>query len=152
MKLQADQVGTLNGMIWPNLCLPSLRVSPETARNRDHCFLYVFLMSCSIWPQWTWMGLFLVRPLCWKQCHRGKLSQQGDGLQAVYRVVVNGKWPSRLRFAKTNYLELLAVFIALKHFLPFLQYCHILISSHRSATIPYITSRRGGCSPHPGKS
>lgn len=85
---------------------------------------------------------FLVWALCWKQRRRGKLSQQSDGLRAVYRMVANGKWPSRLRFARTNYLELLAVFVALKHFLPFLHDCHILISSDSSTTIPYITHQR----------
>lgn len=57
-------------------------------------------------------------------------------------MVANGEWPSRLRFAKTNYFELPAVFIALKHFVPFLHDCHILISSDSAATIPHITHQR----------
>lgn len=89
---------------------------------------------------------FSVRPLCSKQHHGGKLSQQSERLGAVCRMAANGKWPSRLRRAKTNYLELLAAFIALKHVLPFLQHCHILIRPDSSTTIPYITHQRGGCS------
>lgn len=74
------------------------------------------------------------------------MSQQGDGLRAMYRVLENGKWPSPLRFAKTNYLELLAVFIALKHFRPFLHRCHILISSDRSTKTPHVAREMVGCS------
>lgn len=68
-------------------------------------------------------------------CHN---SLMGFGL---CRMVANGKWPSQLCFAKTNYLELLALFIALKHSLPFLHHCHILISCDSFTTIPHISHR-----------
>lgn len=56
---------------------------------------------------------------------------------------VNGTWPIRLRRAHINYLELLAVFLALKHFLPFLQGSHVLVRSDNSTTVAYI-NRQGG--------
>lgn len=108
----------------------------------------LFLMSCFLRPQSASpRSARTHRPslsvsLCWKQRPAGKLSQQSDGLRAASRMLQNHKRPSRLRLAKTNDLELLAVFRALKHFLPFLHDCHIVISSDSSTTKPYISRQR----------
>ena len=57
--------------------------------------------------------------------------------------VVSGTWEYNLRNAHINYLELMAVFLALKHFLPFLQHSHVLVRSDNTTTISYI-NRQGG--------
>lgn len=68
-----------------------------------------------------------------KTCHN---RVTGCGLCTECRRTANGHRRSAL--AKTNYSEPLAVFIALKHFLPFLHHCHILISSDCSTETPHI--------------
>ena len=50
------------------------------------------------------------------------------GWGAVYEEeAMNGVWSQQLRLVHINYLELLTVFLSLKHFLPFLQNCDILV-------------------------
>ena len=56
---------------------------------------------------------------------------------------VGGTWDCSLRNAHINYLELMAVFLALKHFLPFLQHSHVLVRSDNTTTVSYI-NRQGG--------
>ncbi len=56
---------------------------------------------------------------------------------------VNGTWPPRLRHAHINYLELLAIFLALKHFLPLLRNCHVLVRTDNTTAVAYI-NRQGG--------
>lgn len=77
-----------------------------------------------------------------KTCHN---RVTGCGLCTEGRQTANGHRGSAL--AKTNYSEPLAVFIALKHFLPFLHHCHILKSSDCSTetlhTAPSAPSRWG---------
>lgn len=68
-----------------------------------------------------------------KTCHN---RVTGCGLCTECRQTANGHRRSAL--AKTNYSEPLAVFIALKHFLPFLHHCHILISADCSTETPHI--------------
>ncbi len=135
---------------WSRLDRVSNKSSIQSAENRDVTLF--FLCVPDVWrlvlsdhglplhtqPVST-ARLFLAWALCWKQRRRAKLSQQSDGLRAVCTMVANGKWPSQLRFAKTNYLELLQAFIALKHFLPFLHDCHMLISCDSNTAIRHIT-------------
>ncbi|XP_029965627.1 uncharacterized protein LOC115401518 [Salarias fasciatus] len=56
---------------------------------------------------------------------------------------VNGTWPPTLRQAHINYLELLAVFLALRHFLPLLGKCHVLVRADNTTAVAYI-NREGG--------
>ncbi|KAL6465657.1 hypothetical protein MHYP_G00257900 [Metynnis hypsauchen] len=56
---------------------------------------------------------------------------------------VNGVWPPQLIQAHINYLELLAVFLAVKHFRKFLQGQHVLIKTDNSTVVAYI-NRQGG--------
>ena len=55
---------------------------------------------------------------------------------------VNGVWPPQLSQAHINYLELLAVFLAVKHFRKFLQGQHVLIKTDNSTVVAYI-NRQG---------
>ena len=56
---------------------------------------------------------------------------------------VNGVWPSELAQAHINYLELLAVFLALKHFAQLLRDKHVLLKSDNTTVVAYI-NRQGG--------
>ncbi|XP_052473657.1 uncharacterized protein LOC128030230 [Carassius gibelio] len=56
---------------------------------------------------------------------------------------VNGLWPSRLRSAHINYLELMAIWKALNYFLPRLQGHHVLVRCDNTTTVAYI-NRQGG--------
>ncbi|KAL6467752.1 hypothetical protein MHYP_G00234290 [Metynnis hypsauchen] len=69
-------------------------------------------------------------------------SLSGWGATLMGRAV-NGVWPPQLSQAHINYLELLAVFLAVKHFRKFLQGQHVLIKSDNSTVVAYI-NRQGG--------
>ncbi|KAK5930500.1 hypothetical protein CgunFtcFv8_026728 [Champsocephalus gunnari] len=56
---------------------------------------------------------------------------------------VRGLWSRDLQRAHINYLELLAVCLTLKHFLPFLRRHHVLVRTDNTTTISYI-NRQGG--------
>ncbi|XP_053296886.1 uncharacterized protein LOC128456655 [Pleuronectes platessa] len=55
----------------------------------------------------------------------------------------NGMWSTDLKHAHINYLELMAVFLTLKHFLPFLRGHHVLVRTDNTTTVAYI-NRQGG--------
>jgi len=57
--------------------------------------------------------------------------------------VVNGIWSLDLRYAHINYLELRTVFLALRHFSPFLQSCHILVRTDNTTMVAYINCQGG---------
>jgi len=54
------------------------------------------------------------------------------------RRAVNGFWSLDLRHTHRNYLELFTVFLALRHFLPFLQGYHILVRTDNTTVVAYI--------------
>ncbi|KAK7901815.1 hypothetical protein WMY93_018584 [Mugilogobius chulae] len=56
---------------------------------------------------------------------------------------VNGVWSPRLRQAHINYLELKAVVLTLKHFLPHLRGHHVLVRTDNTSTVAHI-NRQGG--------
>lgn len=56
---------------------------------------------------------------------------------------VSGRWPPHLQDAHINYLELMAVLLALKHFLPLIRGQHVLVRSDNTTTVAYI-NRQGG--------
>ncbi|XP_051994281.1 uncharacterized protein LOC127652201 [Xyrauchen texanus] len=56
---------------------------------------------------------------------------------------VNGSWPSELRSAHINYLELMTVWKALNHFLPRLQGHHVLVRCDNTTAVAHI-NRQGG--------
>lgn len=56
---------------------------------------------------------------------------------------VNGTWSLHLRRAHINYLELMAVFLTLRHFLQFLRGNHVLVRTDNTSTVAYI-NRQGG--------
>ena len=53
---------------------------------------------------------------------------------------VNGKWQADLLSEHINYLELMAVFLALQHFESFLLGCHVLVRTDNMTTRYYSTS------------
>ncbi|XP_050958769.1 LOW QUALITY PROTEIN: uncharacterized protein LOC127160164 [Labeo rohita] len=61
--------------------------------------------------------------------------------------IAKGKWPISLRRAHINYLELLTVFLALKHFVQFLRNHHVLIRSDNTTTVAYVNRQGGTRSP-----
>nr|XP_055040043.1 uncharacterized protein LOC129427314 [Misgurnus anguillicaudatus] len=66
------------------------------------------------------------------------------GWGAVYEGrAINGKWPDTLQSAHINFLELLTVYLALKHFVRFLRNHHVLIRSDNTTAVAYI-NRQGG--------
>ncbi|KAL3999504.1 Ran GTPase-activating protein 1 [Sarotherodon galilaeus] len=56
---------------------------------------------------------------------------------------VSGSWDSQRRGAHINWLELLAAFLALRHFLPLLRNHHVLIRTDNTTVVAYI-NRQGG--------
>ncbi|XP_073725558.1 kinesin-like protein KIF6 isoform X3 [Misgurnus anguillicaudatus] len=56
---------------------------------------------------------------------------------------VNGRWTPQLGELYINMLELMAVFLALKHFLPFLEGFHVLVRTDNTTVVAYI-NRQGG--------
>lgn len=61
---------------------------------------------------------------------------------------VSGSWDSRQRGAHINWLELLAAFLALRHFLPLLRNHHVLIRTDNTTVVAYI-NRQGGLRSRP---
>ncbi|KAI5103666.1 hypothetical protein C0J45_7247 [Silurus meridionalis] len=59
---------------------------------------------------------------------------------------VNGVWPNSLHSAQINYLELLTVLKALKHFLPRLQGHHVLVRCDNTTAVAHINRQGGMCS------
>ena len=58
-----------------------------------------------------------------------------------------GTWGPALRSRHINYLELMAVLLALKRFEPFVRDCHVLIRTDNTATMYYINKQGGLASP-----
>ena len=56
---------------------------------------------------------------------------------------VRGRWSQTLQHLHINFLEHSAVFLSLKHFLPFLSGHHILVRMDNTTTVAYI-NRQGG--------
>ena len=56
---------------------------------------------------------------------------------------VNGLWNSQTRLLHINCLELLAVSLALKHFLPFLKEQHVLVRTDNTTVVAYINKQGG---------
>lgn len=56
---------------------------------------------------------------------------------------INGVWSPHLRRAHINYLELMAVALTLRHFLPFLRGHHVLVRTDNTSTVAHI-NRQGG--------
>ena len=69
-------------------------------------------------------------------------SLSGWGATMMGRAV-NGTWSRDLAQAHINLLELWAVFLALKHFLQFIQGRHVLVKTDNSTVVAYI-NRQGG--------
>ncbi|GAA6100206.1 uncharacterized protein LOC124386150, partial [Tachysurus ichikawai] len=72
-------------------------------------------------------------------------SLKGWGATLMGRAV-NGTWPPQLMHKHINYLELLAVWLALKHFLSFLKGRHVVVETDNSTVVAYINRQGGTCS------
>ena len=55
----------------------------------------------------------------------------------------SGVWAPGLQGAHINYLELMAVFLAVKHFEVFIRGCHVLIRTDNTATMCYVNKQGG---------
>lgn len=69
-------------------------------------------------------------------------SLSGWGATMMGRAV-NGVWSQRLALNHINVLELRAVLLALRHFLPYLRGQHVLVKTDNSTVVAYI-NRQGG--------
>ncbi|XP_047205469.1 uncharacterized protein LOC124857922 [Girardinichthys multiradiatus] len=58
-------------------------------------------------------------------------------------MMVNGVWSPQTQTAHINCLELLAVMLALRHFLPFIKGHHVLVRADNTTVVAYI-NRQGG--------
>ena len=83
------------------------------------------------------MGLPLVRKVVTTDASLSGWGATHEGRSA------RGTWDRTLRFAHINYLELLAVFLALRVFEPFIRGCHVLVRTDNTTTMCYI-NRQGG--------
>ncbi len=63
----------------------------------------------------------------------------GGGIHEGRRV--NGRWGQHLTNLHINYLEMLAVFLTLKHFLPFLKGHHVLVRTDNCCGLHKLTGR-----------
>ena len=59
----------------------------------------------------------------------------------------SGRWEPSMKKAHINYLELMAVFLALKHFRSRIGGCHVLVRSDNTTTVAYINKQGGLKSP-----
>lgn len=57
--------------------------------------------------------------------------------------VARGVWDDRLKTAHINYLELMAVMLALQHFEQFIRGCHVLVRTDNTTTLCYINKQGG---------
>ena len=62
-------------------------------------------------------------------------------------MTAKGVWSDVLRTKHINYLELLAVFLALKRFEPFVRGCHVHVRTDNTATMCYVNKQGGLASP-----
>ena len=100
-------------------------------RWRDRCFL----------SEGVTMGLVTSRKVIttdasltgWGATHEGRSAR--------------GVWDHSLRTAHINYLELMAVWLALQHFHSFIEGCHVLIRTDNTTTKCYI-NKQGGLRSH----
>ncbi|XP_038126440.1 uncharacterized protein LOC119773526 [Cyprinodon tularosa] len=56
---------------------------------------------------------------------------------------VRGRWSQALQRLHINFLELSAVFLSLRHFLPFLSGHHVLVRTDNTTTVAYINRQEG---------
>lgn len=115
--------------------------------TRDLCRSVIVTRACSaalrhwkssdFYAQGTPLGTVMMRKVVTTDA-----SLTGWGATQEGRTV-NGLWPSRLRSAHINYLELMAVWKALNHFLPRLQGHHVLVRCDNTTAVAYI-NRQGG--------
>ncbi|XP_049322641.1 uncharacterized protein LOC125782478 [Astyanax mexicanus] len=56
---------------------------------------------------------------------------------------VNGQWSPSLRLAHVNVLELRAVCLALRHFLPYVENSHVLVRTDNTTVVAYINKQGG---------
>ena len=96
-------------------------------RWRDRCFL----------SEGVTMGLVVSRKVIttdaslmgWGATHEGRAAR--------------GVWDASMRTAHINYLELMAVFLALRHFEPLIRGCHVLVRTDNTTTVCYINKQGG---------
>ena len=83
------------------------------------------------------LGLTLARKVVTTDASLSGWGATHDGRTA------RGMWHGALRRAHINYLELLAVFLALRHFKPLIQGCHVLVRTDNTTTMCYINKQGG---------
>ncbi|CAL9686954.1 unnamed protein product [Knipowitschia caucasica] len=61
--------------------------------------------------------------------------------------IVNGKWSSQMQMCHINFLELQAVWLALRHFLPLIRGQHVLVATDNTTVVAYV-NKQGGLRSH----
>ncbi|KAF7221522.1 putative LOC107375874-like protein, partial [Nothobranchius furzeri] len=121
----------------------SLGLSPVRHRARRVTVSAACVAALRCWrhpsllAQGVPLGLVLVRKVVTTDA---SLSGWGELLEGRS---VRGVWSRELWGTHINYLELLAVFLALRRFLPFLSGHHVLVRTDNTTTVAYI-NRQGG--------
>nr|XP_054607225.1 uncharacterized protein LOC129167121 [Nothobranchius furzeri] len=121
----------------------SLGLSPVRHRARRVTVSAACVAALRCWrhpsllAQGVPLGLVLVRKVVTTDA---SLSGWGGLLEGRS---VRGVWSRELWGTHINYLELLAVFLALRRFLPFLSGHHVLVRTDNTTTVAYI-NRQGG--------
>ena len=120
-----------------SLHLPT-RLTRRRVKVSANCALALKWWSCRrTLTEGVPLGLPLVRKLVTTDASLTGWGATHDGRTA------RGVWDSELRLSHINYLELLAVFLALQEFEQFLTGHHVLIRSDNTTTVSYI-NRQGG--------
>nr|XP_054606384.1 uncharacterized protein LOC129166858 [Nothobranchius furzeri] len=122
----------------------SLGLSPVRHRARRVTVFAACVVALRCWrhpsllAQGVPLGLVLVRKVVTTDA---SLSGWGGGL--LDGRSVRGVWSRELWGTHINYLELLAVFLALRRFLPFLSGHHVLVRTDNTTTVAYINHQGG---------
>ena len=120
-----------------SLCLPT-RFTRRRVRVSANCTLALKWWSNErTLTEGVPLGLPLVRKLVTTDASLSGWGATHDGRTA------RGVWDTTLRSSHINYLELLAVFLALQEFERFLEGHHVLVRSDNTTTVCYI-NRQGG--------
>ena len=125
----------------------SLGLDPRVHAHRRICVPVDCTLALRQWkhPYFLTQGVQL-GTICARKVVTTDASLWGWGATHEGRSV-NGRWRSELRSVHINVLELMAVFLALRHFLPYVTGAHVLVRTENTTALAYINKQGGLRSP-----
>ena len=125
----------------------SLGLDPRVHAHRRICVPVDCTLALRQWkhPYFLTQGVQL-GTICARKVVTTDASLWGWGATHEGRSV-NGQWRSELRSVHINVLELMAVFLALRHFLPYVTGAHVLVRTDNTTVVAYINKQGGLRSP-----